>query len=127
MNVKSLAMKSCQMGNWEACNMYSVLSLEGLFGVKRDTKFGVQLAEKYDKSFSFKFFSKKLKMFFRGCYEGHEIKSCVNLIKIHEANILELHPITGTGSYIRTDKVLKFVGSFKPDPSFSLFFFITEF
>ena len=38
MNVKSLAMKSCQMGNWEACNMYSVLSLEGLFGVKKDIK-----------------------------------------------------------------------------------------
>lgn len=48
MNVKSLAMKSCQMGNWEACNMYSILSLEGLFGVKKDIEFGAKLAEKYE-------------------------------------------------------------------------------
>jgi len=74
MNVKSLAMKSCQMGNWEACNMYSILSLEGLFGVKKDIHFGVQLAEK-------------------SCYEGHELKSCVNLIKIHEKNLLGIHEI----------------------------------
>ena len=51
MNVKSLAMKSCQMGNWEACNMYSILSLEGLFGVKKDIDFGAKLAEKYEIKF----------------------------------------------------------------------------
>lgn len=47
MSVKSLSIKACQLGNWEACTTYSVLSFEGLFGVEQDIPFGLKLAEKY--------------------------------------------------------------------------------
>ena len=49
MSIKSLSIKACQLGNWEACNTYAVLSFDGLFGVEQDIPFGLKLAEKYEK------------------------------------------------------------------------------
>jgi hypothetical protein len=46
MSVKSLTIKACKLGNWEACNAYSVLSFDGLFGVQQDIDFGLKLAHK---------------------------------------------------------------------------------
>lgn len=69
MSVKSLAIKACKLGSWEACNAYAVMSFDGLFGVKEDISFGLNLAE-------------------RACMEGSEMKACVNLIKIYEEGLL---------------------------------------
>merc|ERR1712050_46313 len=65
----SLSIKACQLGNWEACNTYAVMSFEGLFGIKKDIPFGMQLAEK-------------------ACVEGNDLKACINLMKIYEEGLL---------------------------------------
>jgi len=72
MSVKSLAIKACKLGSWEACNAYAVMSFDGMFGVKKDIPFGLDLAE-------------------MACMKGREMKACVNLIKIYEEGLLGIN------------------------------------
>jgi hypothetical protein len=46
MNVKSLVIRGCKLGSWEACNSYAIMSFDGLFGIEKDVQFGLNLAEK---------------------------------------------------------------------------------
>ncbi|CBY20827.1 unnamed protein product [Oikopleura dioica] len=69
MNVKSLVIRGCKLGSWEACNSYAIMSFDGLFGIEKDVQFGLDLAEK-------------------SCLHGNEIKACVNLEKIYSDGFL---------------------------------------
>ena len=68
MNMKNLLMQSCQMRNWDACNMYAVLAFEGQHGVQQDPELGIALAEK-------------------SCTIGRDVKACNNLIRIYKEGL----------------------------------------
>ena len=68
MTMKNLLMQSCQMRNWDACNMYAVLAFEGQHGVQQDPELGIALAEK-------------------SCTIGRDVKACNNLIRIYKEGL----------------------------------------
>ena len=58
-----------KLGVWESCNTYAALAFEGMYGVSKDLKFGLKLAE-------------------QACLVGHEPRACYNLEQIYTDGLL---------------------------------------